>query len=307
MNIRRIDLNLLLVFDAVSRSRSVTAAADQLALSQPAVSHALKRLRDIVGDPLFVRSRAGLVATRRAEEMILPVRRLIEGARDLLVNGEFDPATTTQTYRVGASDYSMLTIVPKLVEFLRSRAPESNLEVRSIDGGTLSDLENGEIDIAFWGHKIPDQSLMRQTLFREKFIGLICRNHPLAKKARQKKITIKDYLAFPHIRVSFGSPQQSPVDEALAKRGLKRKVAVATPNFASNVASLPGSDLILSIPRRLLGQAEASHYVTFTLPLTVPAYPYSVIWHRRTENDRSLQWLREGLRLMFEGQMAKEA
>ena len=298
-NITRIDLNLLLVFDTVARSRSVTAAASQLSLSQPAVSHALKRLRDVVGDPLFVRSRAGLVATPRAAAMIHPVRRLIEGAHDVFANKEFDPATTTQTFRVGASDYSLLTVVPKLVEFLRSHAPGSNLEVRAMNERMLSGLEAGEIDMTFWGESTPEPHFVGRTLFHEKFIGLVCVNHPLAKKARQRKITITDYLAFPHMRVSFGSLQPSPVDVVLAERGLHRKVAVVTPNFASNVASLPGSDLILSIPRRLLSEADAQHYVTFALPLAVPAFPYSLVWHKRTEADRPLQWLRQGLMDMF--------
>ena len=299
-NITRIDLNLLLVFDAVARNRSVTAAAGQLSLSQPAVSHALNRLRVLVGDPLFVRSRAGLVATPRAAAMIHPVGRLIDAAHGVLAHREFDPVTTTQTYRVAASDYSMLTVVPKLVELLRSRAPGSNLEVHNVSERTLSCLETGEIDIAFWGDTVPTSPFLGRTLFRETFIGLICANHPLAKKARRRKIAITDYLAFPHMRVSFGSPRPSPVDVALAERGLQRKVAVVTPNFASNVASLPGSDLILSIPRRLVSEADTRRIVTFALPLVVPAYAYSVIWHKRTEADRSLQWLREGIADMFE-------
>ena len=298
-NITRIDLNLLLVFDTVARSRSVTAAATQLSLSQPAVSHALKRLRDVVGDPLFVRSRAGLVATPRAAAMIQPVRQLIEGAHDVFAHKEFDPATATRTYRVGASDYSMLTVVPKLVQFLRANAPKSNLDVRAVNEKTLPSLEAGEIDLAFWGDSAPEPHFIGQTLFHEKFIGLICANHPLAKKARQRKITITDYLAFPHMRVSFGSLQPRPVDVVLAERGLHRKVVVVTPNFASNVASLPGSDLILSIPGRLLSEADAQRYVTFTLPIAVPEYPYSLIWHKRTEADRPLQWLRDGLVGLF--------
>lgn len=294
-NIKRIDLNLLVVFDAIARGRSVTAAASQLSLSQPAVSHALKRLRDLVGDPLFVRSRTGLVATPRAAAMTHPVRQLIEGAQEVLISQEFDPATTTQTYRVGASDYSMLTVVPKLVELLRSRAPGSKLEVRGLNERTLPELDSGEIDIAFWGDTVPDSPFIGRTLFRETFIGLICASHPLVKKARQRKIRITDYLAFPHMRVSFGSPGPSPVDAALAKRGLQRTIAVVTPNFASNVAALPGSDLILSIPRRLLSQADVQRVVTFALPLSVPAYRYSVLWHKRTEADQSLRWFRESI------------
>lgn len=291
-NSGRVDLNLLVVFDAVAQTRSVTGAAERLALSQPAVSHALNRLRDIVRDPLFVRGRGGLVLTPRARAMVGPVHEMLGAVGGILASGTFDPATSTRSFRVSASDYSMMTVVPGMVRALRAQAPEATLDVVPAGERTLAELEAGDLDCAFWGARPPDAPYLSRELFRERFIGILCARHPLAIKAGQGAITLDDYLAFPHIMVTFRDPRLSPVDAKLGEIGRSRRIAVITPNFASNVWSLSGTDLIMSLPSRLAATATGPHLVMFDLPLDVPDYPYSVVWHPRTDADAANLWLR---------------
>lgn len=288
----RIDLNLLEVFDAVAATGSTTLAADRLAISQSAVSHALNRLRDIVGDPLFVRSRGALVPTPHAAAMIPPVCDLLRSAREILTPAAFEPLAGAHRFRVGASDYAAVTTVPGLVRCVRAAAPNATIEVIPIGERVLSQLETGELDIAYVGAEPPSAPFLSRELFRERFVGLLCARHPLALKAGQGQLSLDDYLAYPHAMVTFRDPRLSPVDVALAGVGRQRRVTLAAPSFSSTVASLAGTDLLMSMPSRLADLAIGADLVRFDLPLFVPDYPYSIVWHRRTESDRACVWLR---------------
>jgi DNA-binding transcriptional LysR family regulator len=293
MNSERFDLNLLVVFDAVAQTGSVTAAASRLTLSQPAISHALNRLRDMVGDPLFVRSRNALVPTPRAQAMIDPIRSIVEAARGVVLLGAFDPGTSERAFRVGGSDFSMQIIVPALVRLLRAQAPRSTLDLVPIESRTLASLESGELDCSFWGSMPPGAPYLSRTLFRESFTGVVGRQHPLADKARQGTLTLDDYLAYPHAMARFRIPGQSTIDAALAELGRSRTIGYASPNFTSNAAALLNSDLVMSVPSRLAATFGDRDLILFELPFEVPSFPYSLIWHRRTDADPGCSWLRE--------------
>lgn len=292
MHLERVDLNLLVVFDAVASAGSVTRAAKQLSLSQPAVSHALNRLRDLMGDPLFVRSRGGLAPTPRGESMVAPVRDILAAIGSVLTAPGFDPSSTTKRFCIGASDYSMMTVVPELVRRLRARAPAARLEIRAMGRDSLEELESGDLDLAFWGATPPGPPFESQQLFFERFVGLLCERHPMAIKAAQGALTLEEYLGYPHVLVTFRDPRQSPIDARLAEIGRSRTVAVVTPSFASNVASLRGTDLIMSLPSRLAANSDKHGLLQFELPLAVSEYPYSFVWHRRTNEDPAIDWLR---------------
>jgi len=291
-NLNRADLNLLVVFDAVAKTRSVTEAAKRLSLSQPAVSHALKRLRTLMRDPLFVRGRDGLALTPRAESSVAEIETILGAVGRVLAVRRFDPATTTRTFRLAASDYAMMTTIPGVVGRLRSAAPLAGIDVAHIDGGLLASMERGEIDVAFVGATHPDGPFVSHELFRERFVGLVCERHPLAIRAGQGKLTLSEYLAYPHVAVTFRNPQQSPIDARLSELGKKRRVVMVTPNFAANIASLQGTDLIMSLPSRLASLTSQRGLILFKLPLAVPDYPYLMSWHRRTDDDPALMWLR---------------
>lgn len=292
-NLSRIDLNLLVVFDAVARNHSVTKAAESLSLSQPAVSHALARLRVLIDDPLFVRGRGGLNMTPRAEELVQPIRDILGSISRVLNSPAFAPEQSTRKFRVAASDYAVMTVIPGLVRLMRSHAPNTRLEVLNVGADTLDQLETGDVDIAFWGATPPGNPYSATELFREHFVGVLCARHPLATKAGQGKATLDDFLAFPHVMVTFSDPRKSPIDIELARVHRTRVIAVTTPNFASNVASITGTDLIMSLPARLAKASLKNDLIPFELPLRVPDYPYSIVWHRRVDSDPAISWIRE--------------
>lgn len=292
LNFARTDLNLLVIFDAIARTRSVTAAADRLALSQPAVSHALKRLRDMVDDPLFVRSGKGLVATPRAEAMTPLVADWLQTARRIVVAETFDPATATQTFRIATSDFGMTAMAPAIVRLIRKLAPRSQIEFAAVDPDVPNRLTRGDLDLAFFGLAPPDPGILSRELFRDRLVGLVCSAHPLAGNARRGGIGLNDYLAFPHVAVSFGLQGASQIDMALTRRGLTRRVAMRSPNFAVNVAALRGSDLIMSLPSRMATALRAPGFVVFEIPLDLDEFPYLMVWGRRNDADPASLWLR---------------
>lgn len=292
VNLNRIDLNLLVVFAAIARTRSVTAAAGALALSQPATSHALARLRVLFADPLFVRVPGGLALTRRAEDCLPAVEAALGAISGLLHVVPFDPSTTRRTFRVAASDYAMQTVLPGFTTAVRRAAPRSRLDVQAISPDLHDGLAAGAIDLAFVGNKPTRAGLLSNVLFREHFVGLVCAGHPLAAKARRGRVSLDDYLAHPHITVSFQHGAPSPIDVRLASLGRRRRVAMMTPSFAANTACLADSDLVLSLPSRLVTGAGEGAVVAFRLPLPRLTYPYFAVWHRRGTSDPALAWLR---------------
>jgi DNA-binding transcriptional LysR family regulator len=292
MNIDRPNLNLLAVFDAVAETGSVTHAAARLSLSQPAVSHALNRLRDQMQDPLFVRGRNRLVTTPRAEAMIAPVRKILDASRQVFATEAFSPATSTRAFRIGASDYAMMTVMPGLVRALRRLAPMTSLEICPAGPSLLAQLEQGDMDATFWGTDPPSAPYKYQLLFEECFVGLVCPRHPMVGKIAAGALTLDDYLNYPHVMVSFRDPQHSPIDARLAELGHARRKGFTTPSFTANIAALAGTDLVMTSPSRLAAHADQHSLITFGLPFDVPAYCYSLVWHRRTESDPANLWLR---------------
>ncbi len=291
MNVMKRELGLLVVFDAVAQTGSVTAAARQLALSQPAVSHALNRLRDLTGDQLFARSGRGLVATARAQALTGPVRALLAEADKLLHAGPFDHARDARRMRVAASEYALLTLVPALLREVRRSAPHVTIEIQPVGPDTLLHLERGMIDASFWGTALPKGPFQQMTLFREHLVGVARARHPVFGQT-SRRVSLQHYLAHPHAVVSLGDPGRNVVDEALASEGHARRIAAASPSFMANLAALTGSDLIATVPSRLCRGPHMRGLATFPLPMTVAPYAYGLIWHQRSAGDAALAWLR---------------
>lgn len=293
MHLARTDLNLLVVFAAVARYRSVTSAAEHLALSQSAISHALKRLRHVVGDALFVRGRHGLVLTTQAERLLPQVQQILTAIDGLFCLDDFQPLTSTRCFRVAATDYSIATLIPNVVQALSLQAPHVSLAIEHYTTQTLNQLEKGELDYSFLGVAPPASPFQVQALFSEQMVGLISAKHPLAMKAHQQSVTLKDYLHYRHIMVSFKDPQPSVIDSELAKLGLKRAIAVSSPNMLANIVALKHSDLIMTVPARLAKQVQGVELITFDLPLRLKPYAYYLLWHKRVNTDAALTWFRQ--------------
>lgn len=293
MNEPRPDLNLLVVFDAVASTRSVSEAAKRLSLSQPAVSHALNRLRDLLGDRLFVRGRNGFAPTARAEAMIEPVRGILAAAGTVLAKPVFDPAASRRRFRVAASEYANLAVVPGLVKAVRRVAPEVVLDFVPVGPDTIGGLETGDLDMCFWGTAAPPAPWRTLPLFAERLVGMVGPDHPLARRLATGALGIEDYLAHPHVVVSMRDPGRSAVDQTLDRLGRERRIAVRSQSFIANLELLDGSDLVASVPERLAPLARARGLVVFDLPLELSGFTYLLLWHPRTETDPAAIWLRQ--------------
>ncbi len=293
MNWHRTDLDLLVVFDEVARARSVTGAAAALSLSQPAVSHALKRLRNLMRDPLFLRGRDGLVLTPRASAAVVEVRAILASVTRLVDGDRFVAGSTARTFHIACSDYAMMTLVPPIVACLRRRAAFATLKVSQIDAASPARMETGDVDLGFYALTRPPGAFRERELFRETMTGLVCARHPLASRFPGGKPGLEDYLAFPHAVVTLPGPAKSPVDVALEEIGRSRRIGMITPNFAANIAALGGSDLVMSLPSRLARAQPRRATRNFQLPIEVPSYPYLMVWHERVDADPALIWLRK--------------
>ncbi len=293
MNNSRPDLNLLVVFDAVVRSGSVTAASRDLALSQPAVSHALNRLRDVLNDPLFLRSKTGLVPTARAQQLVGPVQRILAEANLVFVASDFMAETSTRVFTIAATDYSALTLIPTLVRQLRNVAPGVLLNVVAFAEATLPDLQSGDVDVSFWGTVPPQNPWRWERLFEDRYVGVIAKSHALSGKVATPGVSLDDYLAYPHVVVSLRDPGSNQIDGALAGLHRMRKIAARTSGFVTNLACLHNTNLVASLPQRLCDARTLAECVTFEIPLALKPFHYGLVWHARADADPGLQWLRQ--------------
>lgn len=287
-----VDLNLARAFDALLVEKNVTRAAKKLGIGQPAMSHALARLREIANDALLVRVGANMVPTPRALEIAPMVRAaLADLERAFAPPRAFDPETSHATFVIGATDYALYVLLPTIVANIARVAPHVNLDVRTL-GAAQPSLASGDIDLALG----PDpresgEGLYRQRLFDERFVCLVRKGHPLTKGKR----TPERFVSFPHALVApRGATRGGIVDEELGKIGRKRRVSVTIPHFLVAPHVVSATDLVLTIAERVarphvgwLGLAS------FEPPLRVPGFTVYQIWHARRHDDPAHRWLRE--------------
>ncbi|MBL9062760.1 LysR family transcriptional regulator [Tabrizicola sp.] len=286
----RPDLNLLVILDALCRLGSVSQAAEAVSLSQPAISHALNRLRAATGDPLFTRAGRGLVPTPRALALAREVAAIVAAGQACLRPETFDPARDAPRFRLGISDYAGLTLLPGIVAAVAAEAPLAVVEALPVGPGVLRQLEEGVLDLSFWGTAPPPAPYLYRRLFDESFVLVLRRGHP-AIGPDEKPPPPDVFPGLSHAVVSLGDPGQSPVDQALARAGMSRKVVLSSPSFAANLAAVAGSDLVATIPARLVRRLPAG-LVALPLPVSVPDFAYGMIWHPRSDASAALRWLR---------------
>jgi DNA-binding transcriptional LysR family regulator len=289
------DLNLLLALDALLEEKNVTRAADRIGITQSAMSHALGRLRRWFGDELLTRARSGMVLTQRAEALKEPLRDALSRIDRALAPPEsFDPKTARAKIAIGTSDYVELVALPSLVERLEREAPGVDLRVHALGDAMSQALASGAIDIAIAPVPSYDQGpgIRARALFDERFVCVMRRGHPLATK----KLTLARFATASHALVAPRGKEGGIVDDALARHGLSRRVAVAVPHFLIAPHVLGKTDLILTLPERVANVlAKALGLATAPLPLELraPGFTMSAIWHERTHNEPAQRWLRE--------------
>ncbi|HEI8866657.1 TPA: LysR family transcriptional regulator [Serratia odorifera] len=293
-DIRTLDFNLLKTLDALLDERNVTRAAERLALTQPAVSGMLTRLRESFDDPLFVRAQRGIVPTPRALELAEPVKRILGEVENLLQPPAFDPATASLTLTLASTDYALRAVVVPFLSALRQKAPGIRLAVLPVDSARLpARLERGEIDLALLTPESTPQDLHARTLFDEQYVCLLRQDHPYAQTG---ELTLERFCQLDHALVSYeGGNFLGVTDDALRKLGLRRRVTLSVSSFLVLPDILRVSDLIAVVPARLA--AATRDLAVLPPPLAIEGFSKVVAWHQRTHHDASHRWLRQ---LLFE-------
>jgi len=288
-DIRKLDLNLLRTLDALLDERSVTRAADRLALTQPAVTGMLNRLRESFDDPLFVRSQRGIIPTLRAEHLASPIKQLLADVEGMLQPQAFDPLTAKLTIKIASTDYALRAVVVPFLGALRQQAPNIRVSVLPIDDQMLhAQLERGDVDLALMTGDTAAPDLHTTPLFDESYVCVMRADHP---DAAVNPILLERFCALDHVLVSpSGGGFQGVTDEALRKIGRSRRVTVSVTSFMVLPEILMVSDLIAVVPRRLatrnLGVA------TVEPPVEIPGFGKMLAWHERTHRDPGYRWIR---------------
>jgi len=291
-SLRRFDLNLLVAFDILIAERSVTAASKRMGVGQPAMSNALSRLRDMFGDPLLIRTPAGLQPTSRALDLVAPVTRILAELREEVFNTRaFSPATDRRTFRIGLSDQAEAAIMQDMLQVIRRDAPHIRVIARSVERQVGAELlASGAIDLAIGHFPDVDTTLEAATLYHESFVCLFdaqaCGVAP--------PLSLDDYVALPHILVSLRGEPFGHIDELLAAAGRSRIVIYTTPHFLAVPFLLHGFRAVAALPRRLAENcADAAGLAMCDVPLPSDGYDMRMAWHRRGASDPAQIWLRE--------------
>lgn len=291
INLRAVDLNLLVVFDALVSERSVTRAAERLHLTQPAVSHALSRLRATFADPLFVRTPAGLEPTAPALRLAGRIAAVLDEIGSIMTPSDgFDPAISTRRFTVGMSDYAAFVILPKLAARVREAAPSARLVVRHTSHALgLAMLESREAELIVGSFPPPPARFEAQLLFKEGFLCAARGGHP----AFARRLTLGAYLGLDHLHVSLNGEPAGYIDEVLRQRKHRREVALTVGHFLVAPAILAATDLVATEPRRVLRPAAARWGLeSQPPPLDLPAFDVVQMWPRRLGSDEGGTWLR---------------
>ncbi|ASW10907.1 hypothetical protein CKA34_30565 (plasmid) [Rhizobium sp. 11515TR] len=290
-NIAASDLNLLLVLEALLEERHVSRAALRLNRSQPAVSHALARLRDIFNDPLLVRGSDGMQPTARALELAEPLSEALALVRSMVEQPLFDIGQTERLFRLSLSDYGAAILLPALVSRLRQCAPLVDLTVVSYGRErALAALTDGEIDLAVGVYPTLKQpshrDLNSMLLFDESFACL------MDAKSASLPLDLAAYLSRPHVQVSVALQDSSEIDAALLRLGHKRRIAIQIPHWSAAPDLVRGTDLILTAARRSIEHLSDQDLLCLEVPFTLPSFPFVQTWHRRRDRDAAHRWLR---------------
>jgi DNA-binding transcriptional LysR family regulator len=292
MDIRSFDLNLLVVLQALISEQSVSRAATKLHLSQPATSAALKRLRSALGDPLLVRDGLTMVLTPKAQQLLIPLEKILSEIGTLDVATPFDPASVDRTIRIATNDYGAFILIPSLMNRLQHIAPGIDVEIWEIGRDAPAALNEGKIDLAIADSWTLRECKSTEVLFPETFTCLVRSDHPRI----QTQLTLKDYLAQKHVLVSPRGRVEGNVDEILAKQGFQRHVRLTLPHVLAVPAAIAATDDIVTLASRIAHALATHHQLQlFPPPIELDRFTIAMAWKARMANDPAIKWLRDEL------------
>jgi len=291
MNLASLDLNLIVALEALLEEASVGRAADRLSLSQPAMSHALKRLRTLLEDPLLVRVGARMQLTARAEALRSPVEDALSRVRDLLIGEGFDPAHSTRSFQLFVADNASDLLLPPLLKRLQKEAPHVSIHVQPVRGNMPEPFDLArfvDVAIACVPHRF--KGFYQQHLFKDRDACAVRRGHPLAARLAD----LHAFLNARHVAVVGREFTEDPVDTWLQQEGLRRNVALTVPHYLQALHVVAQSDLIAVLPERLIhAYGRVLHVDVLPVPLDVGTFDEFILHPARNHADPGCLWLRK--------------
>lgn len=299
MELRELDLNLLLVFQQLLVERRVSRVAEKLGLSQPGVSNALARLRRHFDDPLFLRTTGGMVPTPLAEQLAEPVGRALE-LLQAAVNrrASFEPASSERAFTLGMTDIGEIYFLPRLMDALAHAAPGTRVNtVRNTAVQLKDEMEAGHVDLAIGLIPQLKAGFYQRRLFRQRYVCLFRQGHALARKRR---VTLADFEAAEHVVVVSAGTGHGQVDERLQRAGVRRRVRLTVPHFVAVGHILQSTDMVATVPERFAEQVVGPFGLAVSAhPVALPEIAINLFWHARVHKDPANQWLREQVVALF--------
>ena len=288
-DVYQIDLNLLKLFDALIREGSVTRAGARLGLSQPAASRGLGRLRRVLNDRIIVRTAKGWELTPRALALSSQVVKLLDDARAIVVPSEFRPETASGQFSIATADHLAFLLMPEVIKMLTSLAPEMDLVVPPSSRDNVDLIAQGGADLAIGSFESLPARFYSRRLYDEDYVCVVRQGHAVARQP----LTLEEFVSMSHLSVIITGQGSSAVDAALKQNGLTRRVAVKVPHFLVAFSIVAESDLIFTTPRRLAHKmAKTTPIQILDLPIKVPTFSPSMIWHEKLHYDPAHVWLR---------------
>ncbi len=288
MNLNRIDLNLFAVFDAIYTAGSLTKAADVLCITQPAVSNSLARLREMLNDPLFVRTGHAMTPTPVAQNIIVPARQALALLRKSVQESQtFDPLNAEKAFNFASRDLLEVVILPRLMAKLQNQAPNIRLTNYEIGRSqVVSAMASGTLDFFADASAFTDPHLRKEKVAQDRLVVMARKNHPALKQG----LDLPTFLRLGHINVSHRKSGAGPIDVALDKLGKKRKVVMRGQHFLTVPSAIAKTDLVACLPYHL-----AKHYdlAIYELPFDLPPVEYFLYWHVSADHDSAHRWMRD--------------
>lgn len=299
-DLRRLDLNLLTALFALLTERSVTRAARAIGLSQPAVSRALNRLRQLFDDPLLIRAGREMSLTSRAEQLLIPMSEVVRALEQLLQAPAFDPKIATRHVRVCATDAVTESTLAKALSAIACDAPNLTFEIIQMTSSALAMVAEETVDFAIDVFPAVPRGFRKRDLFFDQFVCLLRSGHPLLRGP----LTRSAYARALHIRISGTGGTSVELDDALRRCRIERRIAIELPSFMAAPLFLLETDWLLTLPSGPAGRARRNLPLEIApVPFSVPPIPLTLVWHERSDRDQSHLWLREKIASFFTGQM----
>jgi len=294
---KRFDLELLLIFDEIYKTKNVTRAADNLGLPQSTVSLGLGKLREHFNDRLFSRTAKGMEPTPRAGNAIEDVRRAIQALQHALADQPvFDPAGSTREFRICMTDISEIVLVPRLLNYLREHGPGIRVDISKISPDSPAELADGRVDLAVGFMPHLEAGFYQQVLFDQHFVCLVANRHPRIGD----KLSLEALRREDHVQVRSSGTGHAIVDKTLAREGIERRVVLQLPSFLGVARIVAQTELLAIVPYRYGASMAGSEDIRMLpVPVDLPSFQVKQHWHERYHADASNRWLRQAIADLF--------